>query len=347
MTQQQMTMAAQPTLLIEGPFCGVAPKPEYWQAILKAKKDIGPILKEHKLGKDAGKKAGRAFSSVDDWIEQCDDKMQACGLIFQQTSTIEGLEGTGASGPGGRGARVKASIRFLVIHAETGTGMIYRMDWPLWGGNSGTSANEDTGAALSWACKYGLRAILFLPQMKDDVAVAQRDFERQAVERDRRKQEQQRRQAQPQRQAPVDHAKTERLPPVEEEPMVKAAQAALGAQAVEDQPAPDHDPTFEELTKVCGWEDSFARQLCAVGADEPVSPGLAKQFQDRVYLAKTSYFRGDVSRANEYWGKNHAGPATGFIPAPGTGKLPTGAQIRRYCAKLKWNNQRAAAAQGA
>jgi hypothetical protein len=93
------------------------------------------------------------------------------------------------------------------------------------------------------------------------------------------------------------------------------------------------DPTFEDLLAV-GWDEKFARQVASVGADEGIPEKVRDTFTKVVI---EDYFAGDFARANALWFADPNGPGTGFVPEPGSGKMPTGAQLRRYLAKINWN----------
>lgn len=92
------------------------------------------------------------------------------------------------------------------------------------------------------------------------------------------------------------------------------------------------DPTYEDLLAV-GWDDKIARQFASVGADDAIPDGIRDTFTKHVV---ENYFHGDTGRANALWGADENGPDTGFLPEPGSGKMPTGAQLRRYLVKVNW-----------
>ena len=128
--------------------------------------------------------------------------------------------------------------------------------------------------------------------------------------------------------------------PVCFEPLVQEAHAQLGPGSARPDPfqqpkAKDGrpDPGFEDLMAV-GWNEELARNISAVPADEKVPLELGKLFHQAV---TNGYFQSNVSRANALWLKDENGPETGYIPQPGSGILPTGAQMRRYCVKLNWD----------
>ncbi len=93
-----------------------------------------------------------------------------------------------------------------------------------------------------------------------------------------------------------------------------------------------------------GWNEELAMNIAAIKADDKIPEELAKLFHDAVV---NGYFTGDVARANALWLKDDHGPETGYVPQPGSGILPTGAQMRRYCIKVDWNNHRPTAKSGA
>lgn len=137
-------------------------------------------------------------------------------------------------------------------------------------------------------------------------------------------------------------------PPIDQEPIVQHTHQMLGGQpargaenpntAPPPRPRPHDggpDPTLEEL-RAAGWKDPFASQLASIGPNDEVGPDLRDEFMNAV----NAYFNGDKNAGYQLW------QGTGFLPQGPNGPKPTGAHLRRYCARMNWNAKTATAAAG-